>query len=344
VSIFFRKPMAPILQLGPCTSDWLSERGSETESESADPFVQGPDTIPVIIPTHAEWGRVWVPLRYVARTKGLRRHHIQHPRSLSLCVLYQQGRCHANAKCNQLHVDPGHIERLEAALLAHGSTCCPFHGAPADPTFFGGRAVPIVLQLGPEPHSPEGREVPVPVARISPTFFWHRVLRSPRDRLFFPMGRLCRLHQSGQCKYGAECKNVHVCRVLRAELRSELFEAADPECPFTGDSATDPSPWVPTPTHRPTPRSPLGPIGPAQLGPPNTAPSASPTPKWMHDTLFRSFPMLFHTLTRDDFSPLSPGSTTPDVGPSSPWTPHSGGSSPESEALSWNRWPTPPPH
>eukprot|EP00669_Euglena_mutabilis_P010694 TRINITY_DN5417_c0_g1_i1.p2 TRINITY_DN5417_c0_g1~~TRINITY_DN5417_c0_g1_i1.p2 ORF type:complete len:223 (+),score=18.08 TRINITY_DN5417_c0_g1_i1:340-1008(+) len=166
----------------------------------------------------------------------------------------------------------------------------------------------------------------------------------PRDRLFFPMGRLCRLHQSGQCKYGAECKNVHVCRVLGAELRSELFEAADPECPFTGDSATDPSLWVPTPTHRPTPRSPLGPIGPAQLGPPNTASSASPTPKWMHDTLFRSFPMLFHTLTRDDFSPLSPGSTTPDIGPSSPWTPHSGGSSPESEALSWNRWPTPPPH
>ena len=55
--------------------------------------------------------------------------------------------------------------------------------------------------------------------RIAATFFWNRFVKEKRRVLFFSPDRVCKLHQQNQCKYGVECKNVHLCR----EIWSQVF-------------------------------------------------------------------------------------------------------------------------
>lgn len=123
-------------------------------------------------------------------------------RDLSLCCLFQQGRCRADTGCRQLHANRAAIAQLRAEA-ARNHVCCPS---------CEGRRVPGALRL-------LGRAtatVPlIPCNHVVPT----KVPLQWRDQ---PAGAgvriaevewqsVCRLQLQGTCKYGSQCRNVHLC-------------------------------------------------------------------------------------------------------------------------------------
>eukprot|EP00667_Euglena_gracilis_P012912 EG_transcript_13289 len=261
-------------------------------------------------------------------------------------MLFQRGTCKARDKCNQIHVDPAFIDFVTAALTKRAvSTCCSVHGAPllgaGQGDMFASLAEPVVgLRL------PDGAMVGVPADRIAPTFFWHRLARERRPALYFPAERLCQLHQSHRCKYGPECRNVHVCRDLWPQIAIHLSgaypdsgripspcatapavqeawpsptaaAAAAAVTPLAGPALSPPLPPAPeSPAADPVDHMGLGPVGPARARSADTAEPHRAASANMHASLFASFPVLFAGLVKGNASSRS---TTPDTLPSSPW-------------------------
>ena len=72
-------------------------------------------------------------------------------------------------------------------------------------------AAPL-LQCPPTPSEGLSAALQISTKRIAMTLFWNRFLKGRRRGLFFSIERVCNLHQQNTCKYGVECKNVHLCR------------------------------------------------------------------------------------------------------------------------------------
>ncbi|CBZ27042.1 conserved hypothetical protein [Leishmania mexicana MHOM/GT/2001/U1103] len=158
--------------------------------------------------------KLHVPLSAIQMTKALNG-RLKTP---SLCLLYQLGRCRQGDNCYQVHLDAAIVERLRAD--AKNMPCCCFqHGDcnshVMDRTAYEGRSLGITGQFS------------VPLTRVAYTAGLQRVLQDQPACAPVKPSVLCRLHgQPGGCRFGADCRFVHVCcQILQNELASIMANA-----------------------------------------------------------------------------------------------------------------------
>eukprot|EP00906_Rhabdomonas_costata_P013032 RCo018738 len=202
----------------------------------ADLFQPRPDAIPVIDPDLKLHGRVWVPHTMVANTSGVERYRAAHPYPPSLCILFQSGKCHAGSRCNQIHPDREYMSAVRALLNnTTASNCCQSHGdlASARPdfrTFCAALGTVEILTSADDPSA----KISFPASLLGITAFWDKAMvsftggtgvtavateplpavtgdTSNAPRTLSP-GQICNLHQKRMCKYGVDCRHVHLCR------------------------------------------------------------------------------------------------------------------------------------
>lgn len=153
-------------------------------------------------------GKIEVPMSYVSETKGVS-DFIQHAanpppdaKDLSLCLLFQKGRCNAGSRCNQVHVTPAYIEQLRARASSVKS-CCARHGDVHSSTFAESTVVAVHFESTTSHFS---------LADFAFTPALETALKRARNSVpQVQASRICRLHQRGSCKFGRDCKNIHLC-------------------------------------------------------------------------------------------------------------------------------------
>ena len=163
-------------------------------------------------------------------------------KEVSLCCLYQKGRCHAHDKCHQIHVDTGFMRAIRQQN-AHIISCCRHCRDTASlsgqaisffATHFGDSSeVKIVCQ--------DGSFNKVPVERVAMTTGLSIHVDSEGAPTQLPAKKMCRLHLRGACKYGKDCKNIHVCTKLGERVLSP------PSSPVPEPRQSDAHPSTPTP-------------------------------------------------------------------------------------------------
>eukprot|EP00667_Euglena_gracilis_P005017 EG_transcript_5046 len=195
-----------------------SSSSPEGPLDLASLFQPRPTAIPVIVHELKQFGPLWIETKHIEHTRAVERWLLRQPNPPSMCLLRQRKRCHVGEACNQVHINPAHLLLIRQALShVPCNTCCPKHGdlASLREDFHAMvQSHPIELRLDwTEP-------LPMPPERIAITRYWDRFLKAERvskkkqpGRVFrFTPSRVCPLHQSGECSYGVDCKNVHVCR------------------------------------------------------------------------------------------------------------------------------------
>lgn len=159
--------------------------------------------------------KLHVPLSAIQTTKALNG-RLKTP---SLCLLFQSGRCRQGDNCYQVHVDPATVDRLRIDV-ENMPCCCLLHGDCnchlVDPACYEGRSLLIAGQYN------------VPLSRVAYTAGLQRVLQEEAMSVPVNPSVLCRLHgQRGGCRFGADCKFVHVCcSILRSDLAGVMSNAA----------------------------------------------------------------------------------------------------------------------
>jgi hypothetical protein len=153
-------------------------------------------------------GKISVPMQHVVATKGVSDFH-NNPakrdgKELSLCLLFQKGRCNAGSKCHQVHADPDFIAALREKALAV-KNCCSCHGDVHSAGFAAMSEMTVTIYSGSD-------ELQYSLSSFARTAFLDTVLRAkaahgPRA----PASKICRLHSQSRCKFGKDCKNVHLC-------------------------------------------------------------------------------------------------------------------------------------
>lgn len=177
-------------------------------------FGNTPSSLSVIDPCNRT-GKIVIPMEYVVETRGVLDHlryaampHCTPPpavKDLSLCLLFQKGRCNAGARCNQVHADPLFIDHLRA-VAASTKSCCARHGDVHSVNF----AVDTVVALSHE----DGSEQLFSLVDFARTGALDNALRRAKQQGGVPRvlaSRICRLSQRGSCKFGKDCKNIHLC-------------------------------------------------------------------------------------------------------------------------------------
>eukprot|EP00668_Euglena_longa_P018993 GGOE01023669.1.p1 GENE.GGOE01023669.1~~GGOE01023669.1.p1 ORF type:complete len:543 (-),score=162.70 GGOE01023669.1:401-2029(-) len=204
-------------------------------------FAPSDDAVPIIHPEFKPMGRLWIALQWIYPTSGLNRFMEQHPHPPSLCMLFQRGRCNSHAACNQIHVDVRFAHAVAQALQNSTlSNCCKVHGdLPSNNSPNMVKLVDQEVLIERDPLPP----LRVPHDCIAMTMFWTRVPKHKRRPLVISAERICNLHQQFACKFGVECRNVHICREFLAHPDALPVPAAVPvQAPAP---ATVPSPESP---------------------------------------------------------------------------------------------------
>jgi hypothetical protein len=178
-------------------------------------------------------GKITVPMEFVEDTRGLVEARALdasgRPKDLSLCLLFQRGRCNAGARCHQIHVQSQFIERMRTKALM-GRTCCAEHG---DYNSLGLKTstIPYVLVTSPEESQPFDVTAFAETAALAPL-----LSTATRAPIRVSRSKICRLHLQGRCKFGRDCKNVHLCPEARpitvhplASLRAAVPKATSTE-------------------------------------------------------------------------------------------------------------------
>jgi hypothetical protein len=139
-------------------------------------------------------------------------------KDLSLCCLFQKGRCHAQERCYQVHVDRDYMTSLREQQENIVSCCrnCKDTASLSAPsmTFFSSNMATAKFV---EVSYPNGAVRVVDAKSIAYTaglvqqFDDHGAKVTAEGILEIPARRICRLHTRGCCKYGKDCKNVHAC-------------------------------------------------------------------------------------------------------------------------------------
>ncbi|CUG87967.1 Hypothetical protein, putative [Bodo saltans] len=165
-------------------------------------------------------------------------------KDLSLCCLFQKGRCHAQERCYQVHVDRDYMTSLREQQENIVSCCrnCKDTAslAAASMAFFSANMASAKFV---EVTYPNGSARVVDAKSIAYTaglvqqFEDHGAKVSAEGTLEIPARRICRLHMRGCCKYGKDCKNVHACIKL-----GEKFLVAHATTLSTTASAPAPAP------------------------------------------------------------------------------------------------------
>lgn len=149
----------------------------------------------------------------------------QKVRDLSLCLLFQRGQCKAGSKCHQIHADPNYISSLREQAAA-GSNCCATHGDMCSAGFLQlNRSVAIVDSTG--------AGMAYPLSCFGRTQLLDHLLRQAGGTCRVPASKICRLHTQGRCKFGRDCKNVHLCRTAAPTV------AAKAAAPVNAQAATN---------------------------------------------------------------------------------------------------------
>lgn len=184
-------------------------------------------------------GKIQIPLTHIFDTKGKSealRNHSQ--KDLSLCLLFQNGRCNAGSKCHQIHADCVFVQTLRRAATT-ASTCCALHGDLQSKELQNNDRTVLLTSQQCSMH------IPTPLH----TFAFTQGLAfamgcSNRTTITVSLQRVCRLHQQNRCKYGRDCRHVHLCRDVYAKAISGApMEAARPSTlPKMAEKAVSPAP------------------------------------------------------------------------------------------------------
>jgi hypothetical protein len=179
------------------------------------------DSLSVIDPCNRT-GKISIPASFVSVTKGVSDYlkHGGNPppdvKDLSLCLLYQKGRCNAGDRCNQVHAEPDFVAQVRARALAVRS-CCAAHGDVHSHGIDANRTVAV---------SKDGVVNVYSLADFAMTPSLDTALtRARAGTIRVQSTRLCRLHLNGSCKFGRDCKNIHICPAARPQTVTEARPA-----------------------------------------------------------------------------------------------------------------------
>jgi hypothetical protein len=225
-------------------------------------------------------GKITIPLHHIIETRGLSEYQSgQDIRSkdLSLCLLFQKGRCNAGARCHQIHAQAGYVDKLRSQA-ANCRTCCALHGDCFSIDFLSA-AQSVTVTNGAE--SPQV----FPLCCFSRTLPLEALIRNGGG-LRVPKAKICRLHSDNRCKFGRDCKNFHLCPDAKANCASVTV----PKQPQEKVAATM-SPTVTPPPQKaeePTVRSTSSNCGLSSVGTPTkslslcSSPDLSPADRKIH--------------------------------------------------------------
>jgi hypothetical protein len=152
-------------------------------------------------------GKITVPLQYITETRGV--NELARPadaKDMSLCLLFQKGRCNAGARCHQIHADPDFVTKLRAQAAA-GSACCALHGDFNSASYLSAGLMVEVMTNGTSVRYSMlafGRTQTMDQLVATAGCAGYNIIRVNSNKI-------CRLHSQGRCKFGKDCKNIHMC-------------------------------------------------------------------------------------------------------------------------------------
>jgi hypothetical protein len=188
--------------------------------------------ITVIDPT-SRYGKLSVPMSYTLDTKG-RAEWVKCggklKKDLSICCLFQKGKCHVGERCFQVHVDRAYVIELRKKY-ANLTTCCHGCGDVHSDTDAHRRLLQGSFTNGKVAISFGGCDdsVDIQANRLANTIGLEDALKGRYDgvvrrrdgTLVFSFSKVCRLHLKNACKYGRDCKNLHICHKCAGQLGQE---------------------------------------------------------------------------------------------------------------------------
>eukprot|EP00331_Platyophrya_macrostoma_P004581 CAMPEP_0176431258 /NCGR_PEP_ID=MMETSP0127-20121128/14717_1 /TAXON_ID=938130 /ORGANISM="Platyophrya macrostoma, Strain WH" /LENGTH=379 /DNA_ID=CAMNT_0017813255 /DNA_START=48 /DNA_END=1187 /DNA_ORIENTATION=+ len=173
------------------------------------------NTICIIDPLNRT-GKVAVPFTYVQETKGFEEYRTATSggtRDFSLCLLFHRGRCNAGARCHQIHVAPSFTDEVRQRAMST-RTCCAAHGEVHSSKYMQRGDITVTVS------KPTGSASSYALGQFALTAGLEamleggagtRHLRYKTKVVRVPASRLCRLHLEKRCKFGRDCKHVHLC-------------------------------------------------------------------------------------------------------------------------------------
>lgn len=175
-------------------------------------------------------GKVGIPAHHVTDTKGLEDYRTaaanHETKDFSLCLLLQKGRCNAGSRCHQVHASPEFVTELRARAAAN-KNCCAEHGDMHSCGYSSAPQTVVVVPAAADVVSGGEREKRYPVSCFARTSALDNILRVVKSlEVRVPTSKLCRLHAQRRCKFGKDCKNVHLCPDA-----AETPAAKQPSCP-----------------------------------------------------------------------------------------------------------------
>lgn len=192
-----------------------------------------PRTVTLLDPQY-RCGLLEIPLDKTMPTKG-RDEWLEGrlDKDLSLCCLFQKGRCHAQERCFQVHVDKDFMVALREQQSRIVSCCRKCNDTASlssqAMTFFScnipsNTTIQVTYSNG-GVRSIENSRIAFSAGLIQQ--FEEHGARVEQGILVIPARRICRLHLRGCCKYGKDCKNVHAC----SKLGEAFLDAPAPAAP-----------------------------------------------------------------------------------------------------------------
>lgn len=152
-------------------------------------------------------GKINVPMKHVFETRGVVDHQ-RNPtkrdvKDLSLCLLFQKGRCNAGARCHQVHVDVDFVCKLRDEA-ATAKNCCATHGDIHSTGYLQMSKDIYVLDA-------KGSRQTYAITSFGRTTALDNTMRRANGTPSVTVAKICRLHTQGRCKFGKDCKNIHLC-------------------------------------------------------------------------------------------------------------------------------------
>jgi len=140
-------------------------------------------------------------------------------KDLSLCCLFQRGRCSLHERCHQIHVDTQFMASVRQQNL-HVVSCCRRCKDTASltssavsffATFFNEKVRGITVNTAPSVDKKVDADM---LAFTIGLESWLCDEAKGNVSLTVPTRKICRLHLGGRCKYGKDCKYLHLCSQL----------------------------------------------------------------------------------------------------------------------------------
>eukprot|EP01060_Flectonema_neradi_P012268 TRINITY_DN19143_c0_g1_i1.p1 TRINITY_DN19143_c0_g1~~TRINITY_DN19143_c0_g1_i1.p1 ORF type:complete len:720 (+),score=85.31 TRINITY_DN19143_c0_g1_i1:41-2200(+) len=186
---------------------------------------EGMDDKVLIICDPATKQKITIPFGLTEQTSGriLYFQNLTNPsrRESHICMLYQKGKCRSNIRCNQVHVDRGHIARLRAFHFELNGQ----RGRGSDDSHQ--KSLEVVVK---DPKSSHLKII-VPYSKTEETLGREDFLSSSKGGTQTRDFSLCTNHMKGSaCSMGNKCKFIHV----SSEFMTNLQNVDKPCCPHHG--------------------------------------------------------------------------------------------------------------